>query len=173
MLTAQYGFDSEFVDFTGGFIGGGGLQLPRTEDSWNVFWNGWQYLSVAPGSEERVDVMNGRTDRRGLGVFARAAVADRATNPVPWVVSGGLGGRGTLPGRADDTWGVGYAYSDVRSEPLVTGLLLDSATRRLELYYDLAFTPAAALTFDFQWADSIFAGVDPATILGLRLRLQF
>jgi porin len=173
MLTAQYGFGSEFLDFDGSFVGADGLRLPLTDDSWNLFWNGWQYLTVEAGSDERVDVTDGRTDRRGLGVFARAAIADRSTNPVPWVVSGGLGGRGTLPGRADDTWGVGYAVSEVRDEPLVTGLLLDSATQRFEGYYELAFTPSAALTLDAQWADSIYAGVDPATLLGLRLRVQF
>lgn len=173
MLTAQYGFESEFVDFDGSFIGDEGLRLPLTEDSWNLFWNGWQYLSVASGSNEKVDVMNGRTDRRGLGVFARAAIADRGTNPVPWVVSGGLAGRGTLLGRVNDTWGVGYAYSEVRDEPFITTYLLDSSTKRLELYYDLAFTPSVALTLDAQWADSIYAGVDPATLFGLRLRMQF
>jgi porin len=173
MLTAQYGFDSQFLDFTGSFVGDDGLRLPLTEESWNLFWNGWQYLTVEPGSDERIDVTNGRTDRRGLGLFARAAIADRATNPVPWVVSGGLGGRGTLPGRADDTWGVGYAVSEVRNEPFVTRLPLDSATQRLEAYYDLAFSPSVALTLDAQWADSIYAGVDPATLLGLRLRMRF
>jgi len=173
MLTAQYGFDSEFPDFTGRFVTDDGLRLPLTEDTWNVFWNGWQYLSVEDGSDERVDVMNGRTDRRGWGVFARAALADRTTNPVPWVVSGGLAGRGTLPGRGDDSWGLGYAYSEVRDEPFVTGLLLDSATQRFEAYYDLALLPSVSLTLDAQWADSLLAGVDPATLLGLRLRMQF
>ncbi len=173
MITAQYGFDSSFLDFDGGFVSDGGLKLPLVEDSWNLFWNGWQYLSVEEGSTERVDVMNGRTDRQGYGVFARAAVADRSTNPVPWVFSGGFAGRGTLPGRDDDSWGIGYAYSDVRDEPFVTGQLLDSSTQRFEVYYDLAFTRSAALTFDLQWVDSIFHEVDPATLLGLRLRLQF
>jgi len=154
-------------------VGDDGLRLPLEQDSWNVFWNGWQYLSVEPGSEEKIDVTNGRTDRQGYGLFGRAALADRSTNPVPWVVSGGLGGRGTIEGRDHDSWGVGYAYSEVRDEPIVTGLLLDSATSRFEAYYSMALTPAVELTVDLQWADSIFAGVDPATLLGLRLRMQF
>lgn len=173
MLTAQYGFDNSFFDFDGRFISGEGIRIPYQDDSWNLFWNGWQYLSVEDGSTEKVDVMNARTDRRGFGVFGRAAIADRSTNPVPWILSGGLGGRGTLDGREHDSWGVGYAYSEVRDEPIVTGLLLDSSTSRFEAYYNFAITPAVELSLDLQWADSIFAEIDPATLLGLRLRMQF
>lgn len=172
-LTGQYGFDNEFVDFEGSFVGSSGLQLPLTRDSWNLTWNLWQYLFVEPGSTDRVDPTNGRTDLQGLGLFARAGVADPSTNPVRSSVSAGIAMRGLVPGRDDDTAGLGLSYSDIREEPFLTGTLIDSSARRAELYYSFAFTPAAQLTLDYQWVDSMLGTVEPADLLGLRLRLQF
>ncbi len=134
---------------------------------------GWQYLMVEPGSSELVDPTNGKTDRQGLGLFARAAVADASTNPVRSSVSAGLAMRGMLPGRDSDTAGLGISYADIRDEPLLTGSLLDSSARRAELYYSFAFSPSAQLTLDYQWVDSMLGRVEPAELLGLRLRLQF
>jgi porin len=172
-LTAQYGFDNDFVDFDGSFVGADGLQVPLTGDTWNLCWTGWQYLMVEPGSSETVDPTNGKTDRQGLGLFARAAVADASTNPVRSSVSAGLAMRGMLPGRDSDTAGLGISYADIRDEPLLTGSLLDSSARRAELYYSFAFSPSAQLTLDYQWVDSMLGRVEPAELLGLRLRLQF
>jgi len=173
MLTVQYGFDNEFVDFEGSFVGGDGVQIPLEDDTWNAVWNMWQYLQVEPGSDERIDVTNSRTDREGFGVFARAAVADRDTNPIRFSVSGGVAGRGILPGRDRDTAGLGFAYSDAQEEPLVTGTLLDTASRRTELYYSIHLGFGSELTFDCQWADPLLAKIDPSLIFGFRLRTKF
>ncbi len=173
MLTGQYGFDNEFVDFRGRFVSQDGFRIPLERDTWNVFWNLWQYLEVEPGSDERIDVLNGRTDREGLGFFARAAVADRDTNPIRAAFSGGLAGRGLFFDREHDTAGVGYVYSDVQAAPLATGTLLDTAAQRAELYYTFQFGAATELTLDLQWADSLLGTVDEATVLGFRVRTQF
>lgn len=173
MVTAQYAFDNDFVNFRGQFIPPDNGRLPRTQDSWNVFWNAWQYLYVEEPSDRLVNVTDGRTDLQGVGLFARAATADRDTNPVKWVISGGVAGKGVFPSRDNDTFGIGYAYSDIQDAPFVTGRLLESSSARFEAYYTIAVTPAAEITFDAQWADSILAGTDPAWLLGVRVRLSF
>lgn len=172
MITGQYGFDNDFVNFDGQFIDGGEFTIPVTGDTWNAFWNGWQYLHVDEGSEELVQVANGRTDRRGFGVFGRVAAADRSTNPVAWVFSGGLGGRG-VGGRNFDSYGLGYAYSTLGNEELVQASSSLHNGSRAEVYYTLGILRGAELTFNVQYADSILQDIDPATVLGLRLRLEF
>ncbi|MEQ1891999.1 MAG: carbohydrate porin [Planctomycetota bacterium] len=173
MLTGQYGFDNAFVDFSGQFVGQGGVTLPRTDDTWNVFWNGWQYLSVEESSDKPIDIADGRADRQGYGLFARCAVADADTNPVDFVASGGLAGRGMFAGRDEDTFGLGYGFSHLHEQAFVTGSVLDERTNRFEAYYSFALTPAAELSVHAQYADQLLESFDPATILGLRLRVQF
>lgn len=172
MLSGQYGFDNDFVAWTGQFVDDDGLTIPVQDDTWNVFWNGWQYLHVEDESKKLIDVTDGRTDRRGYGLFARAGTADRDTNPLHWIVSLGIGGRG-VGSRDHDSYGIGYAYSQAGDKALVTGTVVDDDSHRGEAYYTVAFLPGVELTFNFQYADSILAEFDPATILGLRLRLQF
>ncbi|MSR47423.1 MAG: hypothetical protein EXS13_10225 [Planctomycetes bacterium] len=172
-LTGQYGFDNDFVDFSGQFVNPGGVALPLTHDTWNAFWNGWQYLCVEDGSDKPIDLSDGRVDHQGYGLFARSGIADSDTNPVDFMVSGGLGGRGPFDGRDEDSWGVGYAVSHVKEQRFLTGKLIDDAGNRWEAYYCFALTPGLFLTFDAQLVDSVLAKVDAATIFGLRLRARF
>ena len=173
MITGQLAFDSDFVDFGGQFMTPSGVQLPRVDDSWNVFWNGWQYLRTEGPASGPINTTDGRADLQGVGLFARAGVADRDTNPVEWTVSGGFAGRGVVPGRDDDTFGIGYAYSSIQDGPFVTGLLIEEASRRVEAYYTFSISPAVEVTFDAQWVDSLLATEDPAVVLGVRLPIRF
>ncbi|MBI5364759.1 MAG: carbohydrate porin [Planctomycetes bacterium] len=172
-LTGQYGFDNDFVDFSGQFVHQGGLSLPLTHDTWNAYWNGWQYLHVEEDSDKPIDLSDGRLDRQGLGAFARLGIADDDTNPVDFMASAGFGGRGPFSGRDEDSWGIGYAFANVKEQAFLTGTLLDDGGNRIEAYYSFAVTPAVFLTLDAQQVDSILAGVDAATILGVRLRARF
>lgn len=167
-----YAFDGEFAR-----IGGINLRprrgpvIEHQSTTWALSWNGWQYLTVEDDSA-KVDPRNGRQDLQGLGVFANLGVADKDTNPVAWTVAGGLSGRGSIPGRDADTWGVGVYYNDLQDLRLGP-LMLDQSTSGLEAYYDIALTGSAFLTFDAQWTQSAVPRVDDATILGARLVINF
>jgi len=120
-----------------------------------------------------VDVTNGRTDLQGTGFFARAGIADEETNPVEFSFSLGLAGRGPLDARADDSFGIGYAHTQLRDNLLTDSFLVNEAGHRWEAYYTFALTPAAELTLNAQLLDPLFEPVDPATAFGLRLRCSF
>jgi porin len=169
-LAFQYSFDGSFIDTQGQFVDGGALNLPNTEESWNAFWNMWQYVSVKDPSNRKVDVTNGRTDLQGLGFFLRAGIADRKTNPVAWSISAGLAGRGVIDGRDNDTFGVGFAGSGLRDNLLTDSSLVEKYPSRWEAYYRYAMTPAVELSLDLQYVDSLLENIEPATIIGLRLR---
>ncbi len=171
--TYQYAFDREFADLSGRLILPPGLGLNTRDDSWCGFVNAWQYLSVEGTGSGPIDVNNGRTDREGLGLFARAGFADAGTNPIEWTVSGGVGAKGLFEGRDLDTLGVGYAFSETSSLPIPAGFFVNDSANRFEAFYDLALTPGAELTFDVQVSDSLLKNQTTATLLGVRLRLQF
>jgi porin len=112
-------------------------------------------------------------DREGVGIFARFGVADQDTNPVEWSGSFGVGGRGIVPARDDDVFGVGYYYTHFQ-ETRIGGLLgVDDEGQGFETFYNAAIIPAAHLTFDMQLADSALPRTDTAVILGARLNLSF
>lgn len=168
----QYAFDGDFLVLDGQFVDQGQLNRPAEDSSWVAYANAWQYVSVEDGAATRVDVLNGRTDLRGVGLFARLGTGDPDTNPVRWVASGGVAGRG-LGGRDDDTYGLGYSYGSLRENRFTAFPLIDTSGRRVEAYYSFALTPAVELTLDLQLADSLLETADPATIVGFRLRTAF
>lgn len=171
--TYQYALDRNFVNFSGRFITRDGIAIPIEGDSWCAFANAWQYIAVEEAATGPINVANGRTDLQGVGLFLRGGIADPDTNPIEWIMSGGVAAKGLLPGRDHDTIGIGYAYSSTSDLPFVTSLLLNDTSSRFEAYYDLALSPAAELTFDVQVADSLLATDSTATVLGARLRLDF
>jgi porin len=171
-ISFYYGFDTDFAKVGGlNLDPDSGPVMDTTSESWAVDWSGWQYLFVE-GDSRAVDPGNGRQDLQGVGVFARIGISDKDTNPIYWTASAGLSGRGSIPGRDADTWGVGFFYNDVQdlNLPLIT---LNNTNGGVELYYDIDLFGWAHLAFDAQFLKSAFESVDDATILGGRLNVSF
>ena len=172
-ISFYYGFDADFAKIRGLNIdpGNGEASRESKSDSWGLSWNGWQYIFVENDTGE-VDPGNGRQDLEGLGLFAQVGIADEDTNPITWSFSIGLSGRGTIPGRDADTWGVGYYYNDLQD--LDRNLLeLENSNMGLEVYYDISLFGWAFLTLDAQWNKSAFQSIDNSTIIGARLNVSF
>jgi porin len=170
-----YSFNQDFNQIGGRLILQPGQQLAveQEDDTWAVYWSTWQYLIVEDPSDAPIDLANGVPDREGVGVFARFGVADQDTNPVEWSASVGVGGRGIIPSREDDVFGVGYYYTHFQ-ESRVGGLLgFEDEGQGFETFYNAAITPASHLTFDLQLADSALPRTDTAVLLGGRLNLSF
>jgi porin len=170
-----YAFDTEFVDLGGRLIfqPGQGLSPTTKDNTWAAYWSAWQYLFVADAGDAPIDLMNGQQDRQGVGLFGRFGFADQDTNTIEWTASGGVGGKGLIPGREQDTCGAGLFYLSVQPERLIERLGVDDHTVGLEAYYNLAITPAANLSFDIQVVDTPLPNADAAVILGMRLGLRF
>jgi porin len=167
-----YGFDANFANIGGlNLDPGTGVSIDKQSDSWAVMWSGWQYLLVE-NEPAAVDPRNGRQDLQGLGLFAQIGIADEDTNPISWSVTAGLSGRGSIPGRDADTWGVGYFYNelqDLNPGPLV----FEDSVSGIEVYYDIALLGSASLTLDAQRTQNAFQRADDATILGAHLNVSF
>lgn len=173
-LGGLYSFDQDFAEPGGELIfqPGEGLSVSNQQTTWAVYWSGWQYLWTEEESDTPIDLRNGIPDRQGFGLFARAGFADEDTNPIEWSVSGGVGGRGVVPTRDDDVFGLGSLYTyfqDIR----ITGLLGGDHSWGFEAFYDAALTPAAHLAFDVQVLRSLPDAIDTAVVLGARFTLSF
>jgi len=153
-------------------------QIERKEGTWCIYYNFDQYLyEIEKGSD------------RGIGIFGRFGVSDGNPTFMHFFYSLGVGGKGVIPGRPLDQFGIGAYYVDIR-RPKLTGLF---ATREffrdeygLEAYYNIAITPWMKLTPDIQvirpgmktFTDtsgliSRRKHIDTATVLGIRLQLVF
>ena len=155
------------------FQPGQGLAVPKQHDTWTAYWSMWQYLYVQDPSDLPINLSNGMPDHKGIGFFARLGFADQDTNPIRWSGSLGFGGRGLIPTRDNDIYGIGYYYT--RFQPLrLTGLLgIGDESQGFEAFYNLAITPAAHLSFDLQVQNTPLPNIDTAIILGMRLNLSF
>lgn len=170
-----YAFDTEFVDLGGRllFRPGQGLSPTTTDNTWAAYWSAWQYVWVKETGDAPINLMNGEQDRQGVGLFSRFGFADQDTNPIEWTLSGGVGGKGLIPGRARDTCGVGFFYLSVQPDRLIDRFDVSDHSQGLEAYYNVSITPAANLSFDVQVVDSPLPNADTAVILGMRLGLKF
>ena len=153
-------------------------QIERKEGTWSVYYNFDQYLyEIEKGSD------------RGIGIFGRFGVSDGNPNLMHFFYSLGVGGKGVIPGRPLDQFGIGAYYIDV-SQPKFTGSVLTRTFLRdeygFEAYYNIAITPWMKLTPDIQvsrpgaktFIDTSGLiprrkDIDTATVLGIRLQLVF
>lgn len=165
-----YAFDADFRNLNGRLqVAPGGVTTERESTSWAVYWTGWQYVDAEGQAPDVIQAGDGRPDLEGLGVFARLGVADNDTNPIEGAASVGLGGRGLIDGRDDDSWGLGLFYNALH-EPRTTVLNnLQDHSGGAEGFYSLQVTPAVEITADVQWVQSAFDDVDDALVLGLRM----
>lgn len=173
-LGFAYAFDGDFSRIGGLNVSPGlGGSVEKKSESWSLYWSGWQYLYAEGDVPEILDAADGRQDVEGLGIFAIVGLADADTNPVSWSVAGGLGGRGTIPTRADDTWGLGYFYNGLQEVGgRVIGQRLQRSTQGFEAYYNVALLGSVDLSLDIQWARSAFAGIEDSVIPGVRLNVR-
>lgn len=175
-LGGLYSFDQDFAQIGGKLIlqPGQGLTLETDDDTWAIYWSGWQYLHIAePIADRPINTGDGRPDYQGFGLFARAGIADQDTNPVEWSISGGIGGRGMIPTRANDTYGVGYFYSHFQRMRFMDIANLEDYTQGMEAFYNVAITPAINLTFDLQLVGTALSDTDTTAIVGGRVNISF
>jgi porin len=153
--------------------------IKKEDDSWSIFYNFDQYIYEPKKGQ-------------GIGIFGRFGTSDGDANPIHTFYSIGVGGKGVVPGRILDEFGVGYYYIDV-SNPQFTGPLAERDFLRdeygIEAYYNIALTPWMKLTPDIQVirpaqeetlkidSEHLLASkkkdIDTASVVGLRLQVIF
>ena len=125
--------------------------------------------------------------KRGIGIFFTFGASDGNPNPVKYSYNMGIGGNGVVPGRPNDTFGLGWARTELSGQfvpflrqNLPLGLNREDA---IEMYYSAALTPWLDVTADLQIVDPALKkavgsngqlqNVDTAVVAGLRIYARF
>ena len=130
---------------------------------WCIMYDFDQYVYTKPGTKDQ-----------GVGLFGRFGLSDGSVNPVQYFYSLGMGGKGMIPGRDNDTFGVGYYYMAISDKigPVLGKLGQDE--QGIEIYYNIAVTPWLHISPDIQIIDpgrSRYS--DTAVVAGLRMKIDF
>jgi len=153
----------------------------RKSSTWAVNYGFDQYLWQPDGNP-----------KHGIGVFFNVGASDGNPNPIQYSFLAGIGGKGVVPGRPDDSFGLGLArtqFSDdfvpFLRQQLNLGLHHEDT---VEMYYNAALTPWLNATADLQIVNPgltktlstsssqflpTLANVDTAVVTGVRLRVRF
>jgi porin len=112
---------------------------------------------------------------KGLDLAIKVATADGNPNLIRRSLVIGLAGHGLVPGRANDSFGIGgfaYDFSNALQDA-VDPLLEFTDEKGLDAWYSFAVTPWFKLTADAQIIDPARSTADVAVITGLRANLAF
>ena len=141
------------------------VPIARQSGSWSVYYNFDQYLEVFDEAK-----------RQGWGIFGRAGVADRDTNPIEWFLSFGVGGNCPLAGRENDRFGAGWFIAGTSSaiDPLLSQFLGPIGNGQgVECFYNYEVTPWFHLTPDLQVVFPARQQINDSLLLGLRGKVDF
>ena len=124
-------------------LGLGTQTIAKKDGSWAVYYNFDQFLY--------------ETDKaagHGVGVFARFGASDGNPNLMQYFYSAGVGGKGLIPGRPLDQFGIGYYYLSISNPTLQVPIVGTKSLLRdewgFEAFYNVALTPWMLLTPDIQ-----------------------
>jgi len=125
--------------------------------------------------------------KRGVGMFFSAGMSDGKANPIKYSYSLGLVGKGVVPGRPRDDFGIGWARTEFSDDFLphlraALDLGLDHEDA-VELYYNAAVTPWLSVSPSLQIispalnktldANGNFQDLDTTYIAGVRVGIRF
>ncbi len=159
------------IDVGGGLIGVTGRAAKPLEHDWALYVIVDQLLWRVPGSE----------DPQGIGTFFRFAGAPEDRNLVDFYFDGGFTFTGMIPGRPNDAFAVGFAYTKISDEAAAFDIDSGEPVARnyeslVEVAYTLQINPGWTLQPDFQYfwnPGGGVAGVDDTAVVGALTIIAF
>lgn len=139
------------------------VELDARTDNYCFYYNFDQYLF-----SEAAD------PTQGWGLFGRFGVAPSKGNPFTEFYSIGLGGKGSIPKRDNDTWGVGYYYTKVNDT--LESVLGGNNEQGVEVFYNIEVTPWFHITPNLQIITDPaggYYGSETALVYGIRGEITF
>ncbi len=133
-----------------------GLQTNFKESSWYAIANISQYFLVKDDSATVTEKLKSGQVLRGIGVFGRVGFAPEASNRVSRVASAALFAHGVFDNRKYDGVGAGFYYDGISGDlknaiaRLTAGTTAAKNEKGMEVFYDLAITPAVRLIPGYQ-----------------------
>ena len=175
----QYNSIDQRIQFEPGRPGldpAGAQVLEKKRDTWAMFYNFDHFLYETDASAGK-----------GVGLFGRFGASAGNPNPMQYFYSLGVGGKGLIPSRDRDRFGIGAYYTSVENPTLQLPFRGPSSFLGdewgFEAFYNVALTPWVLLTPDIQvigpsqkrrlvsGGTSGTATIGTATVLGFRVQL--
>ena len=136
-------------------------------------YNFHQYVYVEPGQDTAKVGYDADQERlQGVGVFGRVGYSNGDVNPFEWTFALGLAGRGVIPDRDDDTFGVAPYFGRISREVSDLSDRLNKNYWGFEVYYNIAVTPWLHVTPDFQITEPFIDDLDTAYVFAIRAKLD-
>jgi porin len=112
---------------------------------------------------------------QGLGVYAKAAIADGNPNPIGASFIGDFAAHGIVPSWPLDSFGIGYFYFRFSRDLQETldPVIEFNEEQGIETFYNLALTPWFRLTAGLQVIDPATRSSEMAVIVALRAKIVF
>ncbi|HHT9111130.1 MAG TPA: carbohydrate porin [Candidatus Brocadiaceae bacterium] len=155
-------FEQNPWEIISAIITGSTAGLERKGHDWSFIYDFDQYVYTVPGKQNQ-----------GFGLFGRFGLTDGEVNPVQEFYSIGLSGKGLIPGRDNDSFGVGYYFLSI-SDKLPR--IIEQRTQDeqgVELYYNIAITPWLHITPDLQVIEPVSKNVNTTVVAGVRMKIDF
>jgi len=152
-----------------------GLDPPHKNGNWLIGFSADQYFYMPEKAGPTVHTARFDKTPEGIGVFFRLYYAPEDRNLYDTFVSGGVGGRGVIPSRPLDRYGLGFyaliESDDLKNQPVLSGTY--ESEYGWEAFYNFAVTPWFQVTPDFQYIRSGQNGVGHVGVFGMRLQIYF
>ena len=139
------------------------LEPEPQSDDWAFWYDFDQYLYTEPNDP-----------KQGIGVFGKFGWSPGDTNLVETFYNIGVGGKGVVPTRDGDTFGIGYYHINF-NDGLPGGLGIHSE-QGIEMYYNIEVAKWLHITPDLQIIIDPGGGFqdrDVAIVYGLRAQMSF
>lgn len=164
-------FEHQRFDSGGALIAVTGNSGRPLDNDWGLYGVVDQLIWRVPGSEDPV----------GVAIFARVVGAPQDRNLIDFYADGGLTFSGMIPGRPDDTFAVGFAYTNISDQVSAFDVDFGEPVARnyealIEVCYTYQINPGWSVQPNFQY---IFQpggnvdGVEDATVVGARTSISF
>jgi porin len=136
----------------------------QRSNDWAFYYDFDQYLYTSPADPNQ-----------GFGVFGRFGWSSGEMNPIAQLYSLGLGGKGLVPTRPRDRYGLGYYCLNMSND--LPGILKANAEQGVELFYNIEVTPWLHITPDLQvimnpGGNTGPGAREPAIVYGLRAQMS-
>jgi porin len=137
---------------------------PQSYD-WAFWYDFDQYLYTCPDDPDQ-----------GFGLFGGFGWSPGEVNPAGQFYYTGLGGKGVIPTRPHDRYGIGYYYLNASND--LPGFFQANAEQGVELFYNIEVTPWLHITPDLQVIVNPGGNTGPgarapAIVYGLRAQMSF
>lgn len=116
----------------------------------------------------------GGSSKEGIGIFGQFGISDGNPTRLYWSALAGISGRGMIPGRSDDNWGLAYYY-DTISQHLIDAVaptITITNESGVEIFYNWSIAPSVTLGADLQIVRPGLSAEDDV-FLGVRLVTRF